>query len=330
MNEGKFVKLRKNLEYLECPLLGNGEDWWMKEILITSEQYKQELLIFLLSKIDENLQKALKEEIKNSFSDGLKTKLINNALASLGLQKWDESGFLGSPPTFRQQILFWEQLTDLIVLQEQRTKTASNQMKHFDQHYKNNQAFLKEIAQQTKISKLFNTEISLLPPDITKEIKKPPAKKKVKNFKDDLQILEEDLAKVNQHLSNLQKDILKTEKNCENSEEKLKLSLQQFYQSISEFKDCYNCLKPWFEKSVPELVEFGNKFPIMYELLNHWTNFNEMLTVIIQSSSNLKQSKLDLKQNKNRTFTDQISELNNLLQYVNKGLQMNTKSYLEY
>lgn len=325
MNEGKFIKLRKNLQLLDCPLLGNSEDWWMKDILITTEQYKREILIYLLAKLDENLKNVFKEEIKSSFTEAMKTKMIINTLSSLGLHKLDDSSLFGGSPSIQQLISFWEHLTELVILHQQLNEFDSNQPKYSEQRFRNNQTFLKEIAEQNKISDLFITEVTLLPPDIGKEIKTPVSRKKIKNLKNDLENLQKNLNILLHQLSKLQNEISKTDENCEDMEEKLKFSFQYLHQNVLEFKECYNSLKPWFEKSLPELMEFGEKFPVMYKLLNNWTYFNETLTAIIHSSSNLKQSKSDLKQIINGTSVNQINELNYLLQCIIKGFKETIK-----
>ncbi|XP_045166766.2 uncharacterized protein LOC123530121 isoform X2 [Mercenaria mercenaria] len=313
-NVTKSKKFKKKLDQLGCPYTEGVEDSWISELIFKPGEARIRLLQWLFSKFDSKLNEILDPQYASveSKMDSRIQRLLFVA-SNLGLCRYDDVDLIRGVVPATRQSAFMEHLIDLVYIVDTaedpknklfREAGVVSEAMPLEEQLSHDCAYLNALCSQGKIDAIFATKLSLLPPDLQKQVESrwsQTGKSADKAPKPDLQGIEaaaiqlgDDMARQNELLQELKKhhDYQPTEDSkLETICRTISLVLSELSQLVTGFTFCYeNEMKHWCNKSPPNLTQLGPAFKRVHRLLQQFVQLLQNLRAIRASYTSLNRN----------------------------------------
>ncbi|XP_031552030.1 uncharacterized protein LOC116289272 [Actinia tenebrosa] len=295
-SQERVAFFRKRLEDLDCPYIDGVDDSWIEELLYKPGEPRLRLIQWLLGRFDPTVHDVLEGQQSKAKEDARLQRLLF-VCNLLGLCKPDDIELVKGSTSKGRQIVFMENMIDLVGTVDSmdtysRTKGISVAESISDQFARDCQ-YLDTLCRQEDLSEIFKTRIQLSPPDLAKggsrsDDKRVPDNKQLANVADQLAT---ELETQNLQLDNLRNKVCVNEADPQTKEKvskTLNLALTTMSQVVTGFLYCYESeMKPWSNRSQPNLSELGPAFERVYSLLEKFLHLLEGFSSIKSSHTSM-------------------------------------------
>ncbi|KAL4225877.1 HAUS augmin-like complex subunit 7 [Mactra antiquata] len=325
----KSKKFKKKLDQLGCPYTEGVEDSWINELIFKPGEARIRLLQWLFSKFDSKLNELLDPEYASveSKMDSRLQRLLFVA-SNLGLCRYDDVDLIRGVVPASRQCVFMEHLIDLVCIADSaedpknklfRDPGVVSDILPLEEQMSHDLTYLNTLCSHSNIESVFPTKLSLLPPDLQKQVESK-WKSGEKTPKPDIQEIQKSAIQLGDDLSR-QCALLEDLKNIADyqptEDSKLEtvcrtisLVLSELSQLVTGFTYCYeNEMSHWCNKSPPKLTQLGPAFKRVHRLLQQFVQLLHNLQAIRSSYSSLNRDS----QIKKTGLTDDTQDITSVL-----------------
>ncbi|KAL5014850.1 hypothetical protein ScPMuIL_009120 [Solemya velum] len=308
---------KNRLDNLGCPYTEGVEDSWISELIFKPGEPRIRLLQWLFSRFDSQLNEVLDPQYASveSKMDSRIQRLLFVA-STLGLCKYDDVDLIRGLSSSSKQAVFMDQLMDLVCIMDSaddpRIKALQSpgiisEATGLEDQFHKDCTYVDTLVDQEKLDNLFNPQISLLPPDLQRQIevswvakgysKEKPPKPDLNELLDSATRLALDVQKQLEILEHLKKNFKYQEADDAKSEmvmRTLQLGLSELSQLVVGFSYCYeNEMCHWCNKTPPILTQLGQAFKRVHTLFQQFSQLLKDFQSIRASYTSLSRDATD-------------------------------------
>ncbi|XP_070559483.1 HAUS augmin-like complex subunit 7 [Ptychodera flava] len=305
---------KDRLQALECPLTEEVDESWIVQLIFTPGEPRIKLLQWLFSRFDTKLADLLDAQyIPTDTRMDARLQRLLYISSVLGLCGPDDIDLIRGASTKSKQIAYMDQLLDLVCIVDASEDPAKRAMSSpglideslsLREQVEHDYQLIDCIAREQDINSLFSDELTLLPPDLMKQMQKSLKEQGITSqqqysppdYQNLLEVLSEvakQLIKSTTHLEELKHNYAYPEYEEQLSErvcKTMQLVLSELAQLVTGFTFTFeNEIRQWCNRAPPVLTDIGAAFKTVYTLLQKFTD-------ILQSFSSVKTSFLNVSQ----------------------------------
>lgn len=166
-----FQNILWKLKKLDCPIIANREDSWIKELLFTNSSNRLQLLEWFLSEIHSDLSEE-SSSMRLLNSPGEKVKHFLASFYSLGFCRKDEQDLVKGYCKKTEQLYFWQRLVDVLWEKYKTTQrlcgvSGTRLQGDISKEYTKSCAVLEQTISTVNMKDLLVENIPLFPPDVS-------------------------------------------------------------------------------------------------------------------------------------------------------------------
>ncbi|XP_002734645.1 HAUS augmin-like complex subunit 7 [Saccoglossus kowalevskii] len=343
----KFVAIsqsfRSRLEEVNCPFVEDVDDSWIMEHIFTPGEQRIRLLQWLFSRFDPHLTELFDSQcIPSDTKIDSRLQRLLYVSSILGLCNPNDVELVRGNTSKSKQIDFIDQLIDMVYISETSEDVSKRAMSSpglidesvsLPEQVNHDCNLLETIVRQENMNALFSVKTSLLPPDLTKNMRTsmkelgygPDQRYELpQTYK--LECLSEELAKQlirsTAHLKELHacpeydesvvKKVIKT----------TELVSSELAQLVTGFTFTFeNEMRPWCGRSPPILSDIGVSFKRVYTLLQNFMQTLQSFSMIKTSVNSILKSQKDVDIPQEAEMIDRFKECVQILNDLSSSQQ---------
>lgn len=283
------------------------DDSWITELIFKPGEPRIRLLQWLFSTIDSSLNDVLdpSHSVESRMDSRIQRLLF--VASTLGLCRYDDVDIIRGATSPSKQASFIDQLLDLAIYAEDSHHTTSpgiittSEDVNIEKQLIQDCKFIDTLVEQENINCLFNSQLTLLPPDLQRKVevgwiekgcsKDKPPKPDIQTVIESCTKLSKELERQNEILEELKKNF-KYQKEGEPHMDKISRTMQLVLSELSQlvvgFSYSYESeMSHWCNKTPPSLTQLGPVFKRVHNLLQQFVNLLNSYRTIRTSYTNL-------------------------------------------